>query len=461
MKRRIDDGGARPGKEESIMPASLPTGGYHLTREVLMHDLYRAYLDARKHKRGKHYQIKFELHLEDNLSALCDELWNRTYRMQPSKCFIIEDPTIREVFAADFRDRIVHHLYYNYTYRMFDQTFIADSYSCRKGKGTLYGVDRIEKHIREESQGYTRPCYVLKMDISGYFMHIDRQRLLQLCLDTLRKVAHRKSPVHGRRWMDITDMDFVEYLTREIVLLNPTEECRLYGRHSDWQRLPSSKSLFCSKEGCGLPIGNLTSQVFSNVYMNIFDQWMKREMKCRHYGRYVDDFYVVSTDREWLCSLVEPAVDFLSSELGLHVNKNKTVIRNACHGVSFLGCYLKPWRRYVERKTWKRIKRHLRHEQQYAGVFRLRSVVNSYLGLLRHVRSYSFTKKFFGTLKRVNALGYITQYKRKLVLSNYTLDTMRVKSYLRMIDDEDYLLSYSDVEIACHEYVNRYIEKKE
>ena len=448
-------------KIECITPRASVADGYHLTREQLMQDLYRAYLDARKHKRGKPYQMKFELHLEDNLTELCDELWSRTYKPLPSKCFIIEDPTLREVFAADFRDRVVHHLYYNYTYRMFDQTFIDDSYSCRKGKGTLYGVERLEYHIRTESNGYHSKCYVLKMDISGYFMHIERERLLGLCLDTLRKVGHRKSNVPHKRWMDAIDMDFVEYLTREIVLLNPTEDCRIYGRKKDWQRLPDSKSLFCSDKGCGLPIGNLTSQVFSNVYMNVFDQWMKREMHCRHYGRYVDDFFVVSADKRWLASLIYKATDFLHDELGLSVNSNKTIIYDVSHGVPFLGCYLKPGRKYIERKTWSRMKRHLLHEQEYAGILRLRSVINSYLGLLRHVNSYKITQNFLSTLTRIKSLGDITPYKRKLILSDYTLDTMKISNYLRMIDDDDYPLEYADIEMLCHEYIDKYIEVKE
>ena len=384
----------------------MKADGYLLTRELLMRDLYRAYLDARKHKRGKPYQMDFEMHLEDNLSELCDELWSRSYKPRPSKCFVISEPTLREVFAADFRDRIVHHLYYNYTCRLFDSGFITDSYSCRKGKGTLYGVKRLEKHIREESRGYTRPCWVLKMDISGYFMHINREKLLSFVLSELRKAPRGGCPF---------DIDFVEYLTREIVLLDPTEECRVFGRRGDWSRLPKSKSLYHSPEGCGLPIGNLTSQVFSNVYMNVFDQWMKRSVGCRHYGRYVDDFYVVSSDKEFLRAVVDRASSFLWDELGLRVNPRKTVLYDVRQGVPFLGCFLKPWRIYVERKTYARMRRHLLCEQENAGALRLRSVVNSYLGLLRHVNSYRVSQCFMRSLERIRTQGWITPFRRKWV----------------------------------------------
>ena len=272
-----------------------------MTREQLYEDLHQAYLDARRHKRNRPYQMRFEAHLEENLETLCDALWNRTYQPLPSDCFIITDPKRREVFAAHFQDRIVHHLYFNYTHEMFERTFIEDSYSCIKGRGTHYGINRLRWHILKESRNYTRPCYVLKMDIRGYFMSINRQKLLSLCVESLEKMAkHQVGKYRQTLWEETVDMDFVRYLTKVIVLLNPTEQCQMIGSPSDWDELPHDKSLFHSPKGCGLPIGNLTSQLFSNVYLNRFDQFMKRELKCKHYGRYVDDFYVVSCDREWL-----------------------------------------------------------------------------------------------------------------------------------------------------------------
>ena len=210
------------------------------------------------------------------------------------------------VLTANFRDRIVHHLYFNYTHEMFERTFIEDSYSCIKGRGTHYGIARLRRHIMKESRNYARPCFVLKMDIRGYFMNINRKKLLEFCLETLEKMGHHKvSDKLGARWSDYVDLDFVRYLTREIVLLDPTKECRIVGSLSDWDELPHDKSLFYSPKDCGLPIGNLTSQLFSNVYLNQFDQFMKRNLHCKHYGRYVDDFFVVGNDKGWLV-LFEP-----------------------------------------------------------------------------------------------------------------------------------------------------------
>ena len=368
---------------------------YRLTRGQLLRDLHQAYLDARRHKRGRSYQQRFERRLEQNLSALCDELWSRTYRPRPSACFIITDPKRREVFAADFRDRIVHHLYYNYVHEMLERTFVHDSYSCIRRRGTHYGIDRLEHHILQESQDYREECYVMKLDVRGYFMHIDRRRLLEICLAQLERMRHhRVAKDSPREWQECVDMDFVGYLTREIVLLNPVENCVRHGSPSDWEGLPASKSLFCSPEGCGLPIGNLTSQLFSNVYLNEFDQYMKRVLHCRHYGRYVDDAFVVSCDREWLKSLVPQVRAYLSERLGLQLHEGKLRIVDVRQGVEFLGAYLRPGRRYVSNTTLRRMKGKLPRLESVAPQ-RLCASLNSYLGVLSHYASYNLRRDLF------------------------------------------------------------------
>ena len=365
------------------------TSVFRLTRERLLTDLRQAYYDARRHKRNKPYQLCFEAQLEENLELLCDALWNRTYQPLPSSCFIVTDPKQREVFAADFKDRIVHHLYYNYTHEIFERTFIHDSYSCIKGRGTHFGIKRLEGHIRKESQNYTEPCYVMKMDIRGYFMSINRRKLLEICLNSLDRMAnHRINKYRPALWKEVVDFGFVRYLTQEIVMLDPTKDCRIIGPRSDWKGLPHSKSLFYSPEGCGLPIGNLTSQLFSNVYLNELDQFMKRELHCRHYGRYVDDFYVVSADKEWLLSIVPRVKSFLSERLGLDFHDGKLQVTSVWHGVEFLGAWLKPYRVYVSRNCLGRINRKLdvlaliHPEKWYASL-------NSYCGLLSHWNNFN------------------------------------------------------------------------
>ncbi len=361
---------------------------FTLTRELLLADLYQAYYDARRHKRNKPYQRRFEANLDKNLRELCDELFTRRYEARPSSCFIITDPKKREVFAAEFRDRIVHHLYYNYTHEIYERAFIADSYSCIPGRGTHYGIKRLENHIRRASRHYTVPCYVLKMDIRGYFMHINRFLLLKICLRTLTKMAtHRVSHHCSTLWQQVVDFDFVRYLTREIVLLNPTENCRIKGAWSDWADLPHDKSLFHSPAGCGLPIGNLTSQLFSNVYLNELDQFVKRQLRCRYYGRYVDDFYIVGCNRDGLFVCAQQIKAMLRDSLQLQFHDGKMAISSVWHGVEFLGAYLKPFRVYASRQSVARMQTKLRmlatcHNKQHVS-----AALCSYRGVLSHGRN--------------------------------------------------------------------------
>ena len=206
---------------------------------------------------------------------------------------------MREVFAAQFRDRVVHHLLYNYIAPLLIPTFIRDSYPCIPGRGTHDGIFRLENSIRAVSRNYSGHCYILKLDIEGYFMHIHRQRLLDICMDSLDPFKDR------------IDYPLVRYLLETIILDDPTDNCRRRGSPADWDGLPQSKSLFHSPSGCGLPIGNLTSQLFSNVYMDSFDKYMVSLAGEGRYGRYVDDSYVVASSRAELSRIIPLAETFL------------------------------------------------------------------------------------------------------------------------------------------------------
>ena len=369
-----------------------------LSKNQLLFDLYKAFYDAKKHKSNKSYILKFESNLDENLSQLCNELWNRTYQPRPSNCFIITYPKKREVFAADFRDRIVHHLYYNYTYQLFDNTFIEDSYSCRKEKGTHFGIKRLEKHIRQESLNYTRKTFILKMDIMGYFIHINRLRLLEIVLSELKRMSTHKISKHTGNliWSDKLDFKFIYYLSEAIILLDPTKNCIFRSKKSDWDDLPKSKTLFLTDPNCGLPIGNLTSQLFSNVYLNALDQYIKRSLKCKHYGRYVDDFYIVSHNKNFLKKIIPFIENFLLDKLLLETNKGKTQIINYKHGVEFLGAFIKPFRNYISNNTLKRINKQLNDVKiNKIKKKNLESSINSFLGILGHYKSFNLRKALF------------------------------------------------------------------
>lgn len=366
---------------------------YRLTRKALVLDLYAAFYAARCHKANKPYVKIFERKLKKNIERLADDLISRTYKPEPSSCFIIERPKKREVFAAQFRDRVIHHLYYNYTHLLFERTFIQDSYSCIPERGTHYGVQRMTAHIRRESQNYTRKCYALQIDIRGYFMHIRRRLLLDIATTQLKKMSKHEA-YDGNRWEDLIDIDFILWLTEEIIMLNPRDNCNIVGSWDDWKGLERSKSLFFTEDGCGLPIGNLTSQLFSNVYLNEFDQFVKRELKCKHYGRYVDDAYIISCDKRWLLDLVGKINHFLTNRLGLELHMGKMHIIEVNYGVCFLGAFVKPHRTYVSNATLNRMLVSMSNlnMDDYEAVFRS---VNSYLGTLVHYSSYNIRSAMF------------------------------------------------------------------
>lgn len=382
-----------------------------LTRQQLLRDLYVAYYCAKQGKSEMSYVKAWEDNLKANLENLCDDLLYRRYKPLPSKCFIVEYPKKREIFAAMFRDRIVHHLYYNWTHLLFKATFIQDSYSCVPGRGTHYGIQRVTDMLRRESHNWQHPCYAMHLDIRGYFIHIVRRRLLEIAAASLRKMATHRVPstipgalAYDRHllWKDFLDMDFICWLTEVIVLLDPRENCIIVGSESDWEGLDQAKSMLHLEDGLGLPIGNLTSQLFSNVYMNIFDQFVKRVLKVRKYGRYVDDGLLISADRKWLLSLVPQIEHFLREKLGLELHRGKLMITEVHQGVEFLGAYIKPWRTYVSNRTLERIRKniapllacHACHRATAITVRALRSV-NSYLGIMAYTASYHLRRRLF------------------------------------------------------------------
>lgn len=390
---------------------------YRLTRKQLILDLHAAFQLAKRHKSNKPYVLHFERKLKRNIEKLADDLLSRTYKPEPSTVFIVERPKKREVFAAQFRDRVVHHLYYNYTHELFERTFVADTYSCIEGRGTHYGIERLAQHIRQESHNYQRECYVMKMDKRGYFMHIDRKILLDIVLKTLRRMKnHRIAHGHKLTWGNWIDIDFVEWLSEEIIMLDPKRHCKMVGTVDDWEGLDHSKSLFYTMDGCGLPIGNLTSQLLSNVYLNEFDQFMKRKLKCKHYGRYVDDSFVVSVDRHRLLSMVPMIREFLQDRLHLELHMGKLHIVNVRCGAEFLGGFVKPYRTYISNESLNRMTNSVA-AMNMRKPHDVWASVNSFLGILYHYASFNIrTRMFFNS--RLLTIGMYNRDMTQFTLVN-------------------------------------------
>jgi hypothetical protein len=381
----------------------------------LLEDLFTAYYDARRNKRNTANQLKFELKLEENLLHLYHQLVERTYKVGRSVAFIIEEPVKREVFAAGFADRVIHHLYFNYVNEIFERTFIEDSYSCRIGKGTSRGIERIDHHIRSCSANYTRDCYILKLDLSGYFMGISRQILYDKVVGTLNKCAERRNSC-GILFSEALDYDLLMYLTREIVFHNPISNCFIRGDMSEWEGLPPDKSLFHSPEGCGLPIGNLTSQLFSNVYLNDLDRYVKRELKVEHYGRYVDDFFLVHPSIHFMNEKKEQIKTYLKEKMAIRLHPRKVYLQHVRRGVTFLGAIIKSHRIYPAQRTVSNFKKALakgiKYYEEHPNL--LVQTINSYLGFMLHNKSFKLRKGVVEKNRWIFRYGWVDVRYKKL-----------------------------------------------
>jgi len=304
----------------------------------------------------------FERNLEDNLFALSCELKNKTYHHSEYSLFFINDPKHRRIHKATVRDRVVHHAVYRILYPIFDPSLIFDSYSCRLDKGTHKAVKRLTDFTRKVSHNHTRPCFVLKCDIKKFFASVDHSILLEII---------------RRR---IKDKDVI-WLIGEIIASFP----RL------WQE---SLSMFRK----GLPIGNLTSQLFANIYMNEFDRFVKHKLIIKKYIRYTDDFVMVSADKTKLIKLLPQLRWFLREKLKLEVHPHKISIRKLSQGIDFLGYVILPFHCRVRTKTKRRTFKKLKHkvEEYKAGLilkYTLEQSLHSSIGILKHANCYKLQNK--------------------------------------------------------------------
>jgi len=347
-------------------------------------NLHRQYLKCRRNKRNTANALAFEVRQEENLLDLQAALENRTYTPSRSVCFVTQRPKLREIFAADFRDRVVHHVLVDHLERIWEPIFIHDSYACRTGKGVHAGVRRLQTFIRQATANGTRPAWYLQLDIRNFFMSIDKGLLFAM----LEK--------------KMSDPDAL-WLSRVLVFHDCTDNYVMKGDAALFDRLPPHKTLFGCPPGKGLPIGNLNSQFFANVYLNSLDQFVKHELKCRHYLRYCDDFVLLSTDptqlQEWRVRIAE----FLRERLLLELNPARERLRPAGDGVDFLGYIVRRDYLLVRRRVVGHLRERLRQFEKAllldgpgyrryrfepATLDELQAVLASYLGHFKLADSY-------------------------------------------------------------------------
>lgn len=353
--------------------------------DFLFSDLLRAYHDCRRNKRNTASAAQFELNYEHELIQLRDELRARTYQPGRTICFVITRPKPREVWAATFRDRIVHWLLYNQIAERFTSGFIADSCACIPERGTLYAGKRLEKKIRSITQNWSQPCHYLKCDIANFFVSIDKEILRQQLAEKITEPW----------WL---------WLAELVLLHDPRHDYEYHGDPALLARVPKHKRLTSHPASKGLPIGNLSSQFFANVYMNALDQFVKHTLHCRHYIRYVDDFILLHESPQQLNAWHAAIEAFLPARLGIQMNPKKTILQPVDRGVDFVGHVIKPWRRTTRRRTLRQAIKKISATPQSE----LRDVANSYYGLLRqashsHTDRVRLTKAVFQRGRAVNA----------------------------------------------------------
>lgn len=349
--------------------------------------IYKAYLDCRKTKRKTMNAIKFEYEFEKNIFFLIKELRSKTYKPGRSMCFVVTEPSPREIFAADFKDRVVHHILIREIEKIGENKLIFDTFSCRKGKGTHFAIKRLRSFIKKATKNHTKEAFYIQMDISGFFMAIDHNILYSIFEKIILK---QKKP---QAWKND-----ILWLAKTIIFAKPTEDYIIKSPPSLFDVLPKRKSLFYSALNKGLPIGNYSSQFFANLYLDKLDQFIKREIKCKYYVRYVDDFILLGKNKNELAAAEERVDYFLRNNLGLRLNHKKTRFNSINRGIEFLGYFVKPGCILVKQKLVKNIKKkiyEMKPLQENNNPNKIVSALNSYYGHFNHAFTFNLRKSIF------------------------------------------------------------------
>lgn len=328
--------------------------------------LYNAYRNAAKGKRFRGDVLQFTDNLEGNLLALLDDLQNHTYTVGRYREFYIYEPKKRLIMALPFRDRVAQWWIYSILYPIFDKTFIEDSYACRRGKGQKAAADRMQGMLKQ-TEVLGGKWYYLKLDIAKYFYRIYHDKLLE--------IAQRK----------IKDPDILRLL--ELIIKGD-------GTNAFGLSICDNVEEAVRLSDRGMPIGNLTSQLLANVYLNELDQFCKKVLGIKFYIRYMDDVIILSRSKKELHEIKERIEAFLETNLQLALNK-KTCIRPVSMGIQFVGLHIWPTHRIARKSTSLRIKRNLKTaaKQYVEGTLTqeaYNSKLQSYLGLLKHNDCYRF-----------------------------------------------------------------------
>lgn len=262
------------------------------------------------------------LFIPDIVVKLADEIIQRKYQPSSYTCFVVKDPNPREILAPAYRDRIVHRWLVNKLEAHFDKRWMDCAYANRKGKGHHKAVEKLQCYLHNYE--YT---YYLKSDIKSFFNTIHHHKLIEIV----------------DKWIDMytnyseEEKLLLKYVSKKIITHNPTQNVKFTGNKSLHQLVPGHKSYFNNPPGIGLPLGNLTSQFFAQMYLNELDYFVKHQLKVRYYLRYVDDFVILGKSSEELKNCLEQIQSFLRKELYLELHPQKIRINKCKTGIDFCG----------------------------------------------------------------------------------------------------------------------------
>ena len=383
-----------------------------------LEDLWGAYEDCRYRKRNTESCAKFEFDEIKNIYDLWKDLNNKTYEIGYSNAFIVTRPKLREVFAADFRDRIVHHLIIMKTLPLFESNFIQDTYNCRKQKGTLYGIERVKHKI-----GLNDNCWILKLDLQGFFMSINKEMLR----DKLRSFIFEN--YKGE------DINEIWWLMDMIVMHNPERKCIIKGDKTKLDSLPASKSLLKGDGSKGMAIGNLTSQIFANFYLSDLDNYLS-SIPNVEYGRYVDDFILIGVKSD-LLRILHNIKDWLWDNLQVKLHPDKIYLQQNKMGVSFVGAVLKDDRTYINNRTVGNCIATIKHYNKLSEssieneIERFAQRFNSYMGFMIHHKTYAIRWKLWNLISDdIKKFVYMTNGMKTLkVRKKYKTITKLLEKY--------------------------------
>lgn len=356
-----------------------------MEKELTFEELYEAYNLCLKNKKRKTGTFNFVNNdLCKNLIELLDELNKRKYVPRKSNCYIITDPALREIYAAQFCDRIVQHFYMKEIEDILENELIDGCCSCRKGKGGDYALKLLRKYLMETSKNGTKNCFFLKIDLSGYFMSIDRKQVSNKFSELI------KSKYKGKH------KELLLYLTPNIFENNPAKDCIQKCNERIKKQVPDRRKMN-PKSDYGMAIGNLTSQAGSNLNLAELDKYVINKLNLKKYIRYVDDIIIISENKTQLIDALPYIIEKLK-ETNQTINMKKTKIDTAYNGVSFLGKVSYPYGYQKPRKTTI-IKIYQRAKQlKYTDASNLLAKVNSQIGTLK---KYNCRKLIFNYAKSI------------------------------------------------------------